>query len=75
MEGLHHDTDLDSTTKTPNGGFNAPEKIQVKETDEVVLPKKSTPNFLDSAINQNLSSQEKIGLYDQMVRIRRFEER
>ena len=45
MEGLHHDTDLDSTTKTPNGSFNASEKIQVKETDEVVSPKKSTPNF------------------------------
>ena len=40
MEGLHHDTDLDSTTKTSNGSFNASEKIQVKETDEVV-PKKN----------------------------------
>jgi pyruvate dehydrogenase E1 component alpha subunit len=75
MEGLHHDTDLDSTTKTSNGSFNASEKIQVKETDEVVPKKKSSPNFLDSAINQSLSSQEKVGLYDQMVRIRRFEER
>jgi hypothetical protein len=45
MEGLHHDTDLDSTTKTPNGGFNASEKIQVKETDEVVPPKKIYTKF------------------------------
>ena len=75
MEGLHHDTDLDSTAKTPNGGFNASENKQEKEAEEVVPSPKSTSNFLDSAINQSLSSQEKIGLYDQMVRIRRFEER
>jgi len=75
MEGLHHDTDLDSTAKTPNGGFNASEEKQEKEAEQVVPLPKSTSNFLDSAINQSLSSQEKIGLYDQMVRIRRFEER
>ncbi len=75
MEGLHHDTDLDSTAKTPNGGFNASEEKQEKEAEQVVPSPKSTSNFLDSAINQSLSSQEKIGLYDQMVRIRRFEER
>lgn len=75
MEGLHHDTDLDSTASTPNGGFNASEEKQEKEAEQVVPSPKSTSNFLDSAINQSLSSQEKIGLYDQMVRIRRFEER
>ena len=75
MEGLHHDTDLDSTASTPNGGFNASEEKQEKEAEQVVPSPKFTSNFLDSAINQSLSSQEKIGLYDQMVRIRRFEER
>ena len=75
MEGLHHDTDLDSTASTPNGGFNASEEKQEKEAEQVVPSPKFTSNFLDSTINQSLSSQEKIGLYDQMVRIRRFEER
>tara|TARA_B100000282_G_scaffold296696_1_gene279571 strand:- start:7746 stop:8912 length:1167 start_codon:yes stop_codon:yes gene_type:complete len=72
MEGLHHDTILDSdkdVTKTedskPMEEDNAPNaKSNVFEKD-----------FSQSSANISLSKEEKIFLFEQMVRIRRFEER
>lgn len=65
MEGLHHDTDLDDVSKKPS---SAEQKI-----DNLADVKIS--DFSKTAINQALSSEEKVVLYSQMVRIRRFEER
>ena len=72
MEGLHHDTILDSdkdATITEDGKFmeedGAPNaKSNVSEKD-----------FSQSPANISLSKEEKIFLFEQMVRIRRFEER
>lgn len=72
MEGLHHDTTLDPT----------PPKTADKSADpdlgsEEELPKKSESpvDFSKSPANVSLSAEEKIDLYENMVRIRRFEER
>jgi pyruvate dehydrogenase E1 component alpha subunit len=72
MEGLHHDTTLDPT----------PPKTADKSADpdlasQVELPEKgkSQIDFSKSPANSSLSAEEKVDLYEKMVRIRRFEER
>ena len=72
MEGLHHDTTLDSTPpKTADQSANA-----VLESKEELPQKSESPvDFSKSPANASLSAEEKIDLYENMVRIRRFEER
>ena len=65
MEGLHHDTDLEDVSKKDS---SAEQKID--HIDDVNIS-----DFSKTQINQALSSEEKLVLYSQMVRIRRFEER
>ena len=63
MEGIYHDADVK----------NLPD-----ETDEhgVKAPSENNPSdFSKSQINLGLDPEEKIRLYSQMLRIRRFEER
>ena len=72
MEGLHHDTTLDPTPpKTADQSADA--GLEGKEE----LPQKSESpvDFSKSPANASLSAEEKIDLYENMVRIRRFEER
>jgi len=72
MEGLHHDTILDSDkesskaedSKSMEEGSVSNSKSNVSEKD-----------FSQSSANIGLSKEEKIFLFEQMVRIRRFEER
>ena len=72
MEGLHHDTNLEPVPTGDNLKF---QETQKPETKVSVPEDSSNENFASSLINQNLSSEDKIELFDQMVRIRRFEER
>ena len=72
MEGLHHDTNLEPV---PTGDKLKFQETQKPETKVSVPEDSSNENFASSLINQNLSSEDKIELFDQMVRIRRFEER
>jgi pyruvate dehydrogenase E1 component alpha subunit len=63
MEGIYHDTDLnESSEKTSGASPSSP------------LPKPSK-EFIDHSVNSTLDAEEKIRLYSQMLRIRRFEER
>ena len=66
MEGLHHDTMVDDQEE-PNASIeNADSNGSQKDREE---------DFTQSPINAQLSKEDKVALYDQMVRIRRFEER
>ena len=65
MEGLHHDTDLETVSEKPS---SADQKIDQVDDEKI-------SDFSKTAINQALSNEEKVVLYSQMVRIRRFEER
>ena len=65
MEGLHHDTDLETVSEKPTS----------TEQNFDHIGDVSNGDFSKTAINQSLSSEEKVVLYSQMVRIRRFEER
>ena len=66
MEGLHHDTMVDDQEE-PNASIeNADSNGSQKDREE---------DFSQSPINAQLSKEDKVALYDQMVRIRRFEER
>ena len=72
MEGLHHDTNLDEEkpSSEPNdiATKNEPAGQEVKEVA-------GEEGFANKPVNQNLPPDSKISLYEQMVRIRRFEER
>ena len=65
MEGLHHDTDLENVSKKSSSVEQKIDRI-----DDVDIS-----DFSKTQINEALSSEEKIVLYSQMLRIRRFEER
>jgi len=65
MEGLHHDTDLEDVSKKSSSA-----EQKVDHIDDVNIS-----DFSKTTINQALSHEEKVVLYSQMVRIRRFEER
>lgn len=72
MEGLHHDTTLDSTTpKTADKSADA----DLESKEELPQKSESPVDFSKSPANASLSAEEKIDLYENMVRIRRFEER
>jgi pyruvate dehydrogenase E1 component alpha subunit len=72
MEGLHHDTIFDE-------GHSAPKPKEPSSPHELVEQdangEAGAEDFSNKPVNQNLSSDSKINLYEQMVRIRRFEER
>ena len=72
MEGLHHDTNLDEEKSSPEpndfGTKNEPARQEAKEVAE-------SEGFANKPVNRDLSPDLKISLYEQMVRIRRFEER
>ena len=65
MEGLHHDTDIETVSEKPS---TAEQKMDHIDDVNII-------DFSKTAINQALSNEEKVVLYSQMVRIRRFEER
>jgi pyruvate dehydrogenase E1 component alpha subunit len=63
MEGIYHDTDLnESSEKTSGASPSSP-------------PPKPSKEFIDHSVNSTLDAEEKIRMYSQMLRIRRFEER
>ena len=63
MEGIYHDADLKDSPVS--------EKKTVVDSPNIA----QTSDFSNLPINLQLDSEEKIRLYSQMVRIRRFEER
>ena len=72
MEGLHHDTILDSDEDiTKTGDSKSMEEDSAPNAKSNVSEK----DFSQSSANISLSKEEKIFLFEQMVRIRRFEER
>ena len=80
MEGLHHDTNLEPISAAPNDKPTEQEATQ----PESISPDASMPaqedniaedSFASASVNQSLTPEAKIELYEQMVRIRRFEER
>ena len=74
MEGLHHDTDISANTDTQEDKLESDAGgIKLKEVSNSGDNKPD--DFLASQINQALKPDDKIELYQQMVRIRRFEER
>ena len=72
MEGLHHDTTLEPTPpKTADQSADA----GLESKEELPQKSESPVDFSKSPANASLSAEEKIDLYENMVRIRRFEER
>ena len=72
MEGLHHDTTLDPTSpKTADKSADS----DLESKKELPQKGESSVDFSKSPANASLSAEEKIDLYENMVRIRRFEER
>ena len=72
MEGLHHDTILEPSTNDTVDKKNDPslENIDANPSDDGNLD-----DFSKSSANLSLSPAQKIDLYEQIIRIRRFEER
>ena len=75
MEGLHHDTNLDPISPVPDNSPIDKGDSQELEVNPHNPSSSNEDNFASASINQSLTAEEKIDLYDQMVRIRRFEER
>ena len=73
MEGLHHDTIIDP----PNSDFAKKEPGISKDVGISREPNGSEniDDFSQSEANKLLTDEQKLQLYEQMVRIRRFEER
>jgi pyruvate dehydrogenase E1 component alpha subunit len=69
MEGLHHDTIVDGEEGDP------PTKEQVAPVAEDKIDEARDEDFSNKPINRDLTPDERVNLYEQMVRIRRFEER
>ena len=69
MEGLHHDTIVDEEEEDP------PIKEQGALVEEEQLDGNREEDFSNKPINRDLTPDERVNLYEQMVRIRRFEER
>ena len=63
MEGIYHDADLNDSTEPSS------DSIPVHPSQGSAL------DFINHPINRELETEEKIRLYSQMLRIRRFEER
>jgi len=69
MEGLHHDTIVDREEDDP------PTKEQVAPVAKDESNEARDEDFSNKPINRDLTPDERVNLYEQMVRIRRFEER
>ena len=69
MEGLHHDTIVDGEED------DTPTKEQVAPVAEDKIDEDQDEDFSNKPINRDLTPDERVNLYEQMVRIRRFEER
>ena len=69
MEGLHHDTIVDEKEG------DSPSGQQATPATEEQAVKAQIEDFSQKPTNKNLTSEERVALYEQMVRIRRFEER
>jgi len=65
MDGIYHDTNIEDSD-----GAEPPAK-----DSNPSLPSDDHSNFLEDPINTSLEPEEKVRLFAQMVRIRRFEER
>ena len=63
MEGIYHDADLNDSTE-PSSDTIPADSLERSDQD-----------FINHPINRELEAEEKIRLYSQMLRIRRFEER
>ena len=80
MEGLHHDTNLDQEDAT-SGDKEGSSDAENTESSEAVAGNRPEVggvgeiDYSKEAANRELSPEEKIAFLDQMVRIRRFEER
>lgn len=72
MEGLHHDTILEPTKTSVEV---RQDESSSESTTAIKNKDGSSIDFSKSPANLSLSKEEKIELYDKMVRIRRFEER
>ena len=75
MEGLHHDTNLEPATAIPDTKPEINEDSITDAQESDVIPAVKAEDFASLPVNQDLSDRDKIYLYDQIVRIRRFEER
>ena len=72
MEGLHHDTMVEKNNEPPKEVPDSTDQELFVETASVADGEK---DFSSSSMNASLSPEDKIELFNQMVRIRRFEER
>ena len=70
MEGLHYDTILE-----PSATDSAKKKEDPNLEEKTLPNQESAKDFSTSSANQSLSAEEKVDLYEKMLRIRRFEER
>ena len=70
MEGLHHDTILE-----PSATDSDKKKGDPKLEEKALPNQESAEDFSTSSANQSLSAEDKVDLYEKMLRIRRFEER
>ena len=76
MEGLHHDTNIEPTPSVTGDESPISKDIPADtESSKIATTSEIEQNFASAPINKDLSSDNKINLYAQMVRIRRFEER
>lgn len=69
MEGLHHDTIVDGEED------DSPAKEQNVPVEEERVGDVRSEDFSEKQINRSLTPEERVNLYEQMARIRRFEER
>jgi pyruvate dehydrogenase E1 component alpha subunit len=72
MEGLHHDTILEPKQEDPKSKTDISDS---KVTETKASDKNASEDFSQSQANKSLSNEDKIDLYEKMIRIRRFEER
>jgi len=75
MEGLHHDTNLEPARTSADAKVDVTNDDNMDTNDSVSPSLEVREDFASQDLNKNLSVEDKINLYDQMVRIRRFEER
>jgi pyruvate dehydrogenase E1 component alpha subunit len=75
MEGLHHDTNLEPTSTSTDAIVDATKDDTMEKKDSGSTSLEALEDFASHDLNKNLSAEDKIRLYDQMVRIRWFEER
>ena len=73
MEGLHHDTIIDP----PNSDLSENDTDSLKSVEDTkqTVDGDIGKDFSQSEANKLLTKEEKLNLYEQMIRIRRFEER